>query len=495
MKKIKYTIAILALFIGFTACKKQLTDMNNNPLALTSLPDEYLFTTAVLQTFGDGSYISLYHLRFCSQYAQFYVTNSEDRSADGYYDFHTQDVYAQMFTLTYENPLVYINKVLSLTSAGTTKNPVRNAMAQIVAVINFAQATDCWGDIPYFQGAQGATFPYPKYDAQKDIYYDMMTRLKSAMNVLSNANPADGYVGAEPVYNNDLTKWVRFANSLRLRLAMKARFADPANSATVITECLSGPLIETNDQNFELTHQDSDNPQLYNPWFDIRKAQNFKMSDKFTSWLQSTSDPRLEIFEQPDSAGIRKGVLNGLNDQSFSLLNWSDYSDPTPLLYSKSLPQYMMCASEVWFLRAEAGLYNLGTGDPNQFYQQGINLNMQLWHTNTAAVTNFLVNQPEATLNGSAENKFRQICTQAWIAFLPNFTEAWTNIRRTGYPVIPHRTDATVYSLGVTNGILPTRFKYASTEYLSNLVNVNKAISQQGPDLINTPVWWDVKSN
>ena len=82
-----------------------------------------------------------------------------------------------------------------------------------------------------------------------------------------------------------------------------------------------------------------------------------------------------------------------------------------------------------------------------------------------------------------------------WIAFVPDFTEAYSNIRRTGYPVIPQRTDSETFSLGVTNGILPKRFKYSSSEYRTNKTNVDLAVQNKGPDLIDTPVWWDVKDN
>ena len=491
MKKIKYIVALLTLFIGFNACNKSLSEMNTNPLALSALPDEYLFTSAIRQSFWDCSY----DLRFSAQYDHIYVTNSEDRAADGYKDFHTQDVYKGMFSDVYIGPLRYINEVLALTSTGKTKNPVRNAMAQIVAVTNFARATDGWGDVPYTEGAQGGTIKYPKYDQQKMIYADMTDKLKQAITILKAANPADGYVGADPIYNNDLTKWVRFANSLRFRFAMRTRFVDPANSAGIITECMGQPLIESNDQNFELKHQESDNGDFYNHWYDMRKGQNWKMSDKFTEWLKATNDPRLIVFVQPNSSGERKGVLNGLNDQAYSLVTWTDYSDPMPILYSKSLSQFMMSASEVWFLKAEAALFNLIPGDANQFYQQGTTLNLQQWNVGAPAISDFLTNQPEAVLNGNTENKFRQIATQMWIAFIPNFAEGWSNIRRTGYPEMPQRTDAIVFSLGVTNGFLPKRFKYASSEYLNNQINVDAAVKTQGPDKIDTPVWWDVRGN
>ncbi len=492
----KYLFIISVLFLGFVSCDKQMEEMNTNPLALSKLPDEYLFTTAVRETFGGGGYIAPFHMRFASQYAHIYVTNSENRAADSYQDFHTQDIYKEMFNTTYVGPLRFINEVVLMTSEGEKKNPVRNAMANIVAMVNYAQATDCWGDIPYFEGAWGTRgILYPKYDKQELIYRDMLDRLKAAADLLKTADPQSAYPGADPVYNNDLSKWVRFANSLRLRMAMKIRFADAALSAKVITECLAGPLMETNDQNFELRHQDSENGELYNPWYDIRKYQNFKMSEKFTNWLLSTNDPRLTVFVAPNSKGEYKGVLNGLNDQAFSLVDWTSLSNPTPVLYSKSLSQYLMCASEIWFLRAEAVLFNLASGDANQLFKQGITTNMELWKVIPDSIQTYLTREPEAALSGSQENQFRQIATQMWIAFIPNFTEAWINIRRTGYPVIQQRTNPAVYSLGVTKGILPKRFRYASSEYLNNLANVTEAVNQQGPDLIDTPIWWDVRGN
>ena len=483
--------AVMVIAMILSACSESLVDMNTDPLRLSELPDEYLFTTAVRLTVGD---VSNYDTRFGCQYAHMYVENSENRSADAYKDFHTQDVYKEMFAQAYINPLRYIIKVVSMTSEGETKNPVRNAIARIVAVVEYSRVTDCYGDIPYFEGARGMeNILYPKYDKQELIYHDMMDQLKNAIEVLKTADPSMGYVGADPVYDNNLTKWLHFANSLRLRLAMRTRFVEPAASAAVIAECMNEPFIENNDGNFGLKYQESENPELYNPWYDVRKHQNWKMSDKFVEWLKSSNDPRLMIFVDTTKTGVYKGFINGLTDQEQSKYQWEDFSNPKPALYAKDMSQNLMCASEVWFLRAEAALFDLAPGDANQLYQEGIRRNMLQWNVPADGITEFIATAPEATLNGSDENQFRQIATQMWIAFMPDFIEAWSNIRRTGYPVIPRRTDANIYSLGVTNGILPARFKYSSSEYRTNRTNLDVAIEQQGPDLIDTPVWWDVR--
>ncbi|MBK8882957.1 MAG: SusD/RagB family nutrient-binding outer membrane lipoprotein [Bacteroidales bacterium] len=492
MKRGIFLPAALFVSILLSGCNESLVEMNTDPLRLSGLPDEYLFTTAVRLTVGD---VSNYDTRFGCQYAHVYVENSENRAADAYKDFHTQDVYKDMFAQAYLNPLRYIIKVISMTSEGETKNPVRNAIAKIVAVVEFSRVTDCFGDIPYFEGARGMNnILYPKYDKQELIYQDMMDQLKSAVEILKTADPEMAYEGADPIYGNHLTKWADFANSMRLRLAMRTRFVDPAGSAAVIAECMNEPFIEDNDGNFGIKYQESEIPELYNPWNDVRKHQNWKMSDKFVEWLKGSNDPRLRIFVDTTKTGEYKGFINGLTDQEQSKYQWEDFSNPKPALYAKDMSQNMMCASEVWFLRAEAALFGLAPGDANQMYQEGIRRNMLLWKVPAEEIAEFISTEPEATLNGSDENKFRQISTQMWIAFTPNFTEAWSNIRRTGYPVIPQRTDPDVYSLGVTNGVLPARFKYSSSEYRTNRANLDVAIDQQGPDLIDTPVWWDVRN-
>jgi hypothetical protein len=155
-------------------------------------------------------------------------------------------------------------------------------------------------------------------------------------------------------------------------------------------------------------------------------------------------------------------------------------------------PLDIMAASEIWFLRAEAALFNLGGDeDPNEYYQKGIEQSMDRWKIDA---TEYLSTSPLANLTGDDEEKFEQIATQMWIAFIPNHAEAWTNIRRTGYPEIAQRNDP-LLSKGVTDGYLPKRLTYPYTvEKSLNGDNMQEAINRMGgEDKIDTPVWWDVR--
>src|SRR5690625_5945203 len=133
-------------------------------------------------------------------------------------------------------------------------------------------------------------------------------------------------------------------------------------------------MIEENSQNFILTHSESDNSDLYNPWYDVRRNANFKMSEKFVNQLKETNDPRLEILVLPNREGEYKGFINGLLDKELGKYVRGDHSTPAPILYEKDHPLYLMCESEVSFLTAENALFDLITVDPQEFYEKRLRL-------------------------------------------------------------------------------------------------------------------------
>ncbi|HAZ04634.1 MAG: hypothetical protein A2W90_06815 [Bacteroidetes bacterium GWF2_42_66] len=485
-------LSVVAIFLVVWACNSDLVEMNLNPNAITKIDDKFLFTSAVASTLDSKS--GTFDLRMGSQYAYIYVSPSLGRDADKYTDFN-QLVYNTTMSDLYTGPLKLINEIILILDE---KGPdavtnVKLSMVNILAVCNYIKLTDLYGSVPYTEGAWARkNILYPKYDTQEYIYHDMMDKLKESITVLKSANPKDGYPGYDPLYQNDLTKWVRFANSLRLRLAMRARFVDPNNSKTVISECLAENLIEENSQNALRGFTNGDIQELNNPWYNLYiTKEKWKMSELFVNQLKSTNDPRLSIFVKPNSSGGYQGIKNGLGDlDNGNAFTQIQYCSPSENLYAKDLPAYFMCADEVYFLRAEAALFQLGSGDANQLYQAGIRKSMETWKVPEAQISTFLAS-PEAQLSGLNEDNFRKICTQQWIGLVPNFTECYSNMRRTDYPTIGQRTGT--LEKGVTDGYLPKRLLYGTDEFNSNNANVTAAVAEQGPNRITTPLWWDVK--
>lgn len=497
---IKRLLVLLITLSMLPACDERWEEMNTDPNQLSTLPDEYLFTNAVRQSFRDQ--YERFDIDFGGQYAHIWVGDNWNREVDKYNDIHSQgDIAERIFHGIYNGPIRNIVEVLQMTGpGGDYENPVRNAQATIIATLNFSRMTDFYGDIPYFEGGMGKYgILKPEYDAQEVIYSDMVARLLDAIVVLKSASDSDIYSGAEdPLFAGDRDKWIRFANSLRLRLAMHARFADPATYNSVIDECLGEALIEDNSQNAALEMQDSDNPDLYNPWHNKIIDYNsgiytLNWAELFITSLEDMNDPRLPFFATKTNADAYLGMPNGLTDTYYSGWSRANSSLAAEQFLAKDQPMYMMTASEIYLLRAEAALFGLGQGDPNQLYQAGIEMAMDQWNIEDSLVVEFLASEAEASLYGDQENMFRQIATQLWISFVPNTFEGWTTIRRTGYPVIAQRT-SDMYSKGVTDGYMPVRLNYPFTvEKSVNGANQDAAIANMGGNEIDLQLWWDVR--
>ncbi|MCF6358460.1 MAG: SusD/RagB family nutrient-binding outer membrane lipoprotein [Draconibacterium sp.] len=487
-----YLVLVLLLIFG-SSCDDKFAEINKNPNAVTEIDDGYLFSNTVLSTIRGGNNTRL-QFPFGSQLGHYYVGQNNAMFIDRYYDYFTGAEYKDLFQDFYYGPIRLVTEVMRFTRpGGERENEVRFAMAQVVAFMNYARLADTFGSVPYIEGGLGQEgFLFPKYNSVEFIYTDMMERLKTIIPLLQNADPAMGYTQEDPLYNNDLKKWARFANSLRLRFAMRARFVAPELANPIIAECLALPLIEELNQAAGGENEDSDLNELGNPMYSHYQYWKWKMSEKFVETLKTTDDPRLYLFVKPNRKGEYVGIPNGLSDQELPKWVWSDVSDPSDTLVGRAASISEMTAAEIWLLRAEAALYNLGPGDANELYRKGIEMSFEQWKVTQEQIYEYMTNADYSTLKGTQEQKFEQICTQLWIAVHSNSHEGWANIRRTGYPRIPQRTEPT-HSLGVTNGVLPTRLRYPSSEVNINRENYEAAIAEQGPDLITTHLWWDVR--
>lgn len=493
MKTKNIWFVLIMVLVLASACDDKFQEINTNPNAITEVDDAYLFTNAVLGTIR-GNNNQRIQFPFGSQFGHVYVGRNNTMFIDRYYDYFESAEYKDLYNSFFFGPIKLIEEVVRVTQpGGESENEVRHAMAQVVAMVNYGRLADVFGSIPYTEGGIGQTgILFPKFDSVEFIYTDMMEELKSIIEVLKNASPSMGYPGADPFFDNDLDKWVRFANSFRLRLAMRARFVAPNLANPIIVECLSQPLIESNEQNVWDENEDSDVGEFQNPIYGQYGYWLWRMSDKFVSTLVDTEDPRLPVFVKPNNDGEYIGIPNGLSDGELTKWNWDNISEPTDTLVGKAAPIYQMTAAEIWFLRAEAALFGIVEGDANQLYRKGIELSFEQWTVSQEETDAYLANAEYSNLLGTQEEMFEQISTHLWISFMTNETEGWANIRRTGYPRIAQRTEP-VFDLGVTNGVLPTRLKYPTSEVNINNVNYLEAIEEQGPDEIITPLWWDVR--
>lgn len=400
------------------------------------------------------------------------------------------------------------------------------AVAQIVKVAGMSRVTDIYGPIPYSRAGSSKT-DVP-YDSQQDVYNRFFLELDSATATIrtfitgTDSLPFS-FANFDLVYNGNFTKWLQFANSLRLRLAMHIVEADPATARLQAEKALdpaNGGVITSNDGNMtvKIIGSGLSNPLVFiaQNWADIRIGASIQ------SYMTGFNDPRISRYfdKSTDTTfprqykGIRIGSITGSNSKDdyvgYSSINYKD-GNPS---FTLTTPVQIMTAAEVYFLRAEAALRgwaNTG-GTAQNLYEQGINTSMSQWgvaagnYVNDMSATPAAYTDPKNPANNApapsnitikwdegatTDQRMERIITQKWIAMFPEGQEAWTEFRRTGYPklfpVVNNNSGGTI-----STDVQIRRLPFPQNEYNTNANEVNKAIQLLGgEDTGGTRLWWD----
>jgi hypothetical protein len=353
--------------------------------------------------------------------------------------------------------------------------------------LGFSYLTNTWGDVPYFSAlaADAGGSLSPAYDKQKDIYDDFFKLLAKASTDLTGASNTLG--SADEIFGGSPTKWQKFTNSLRLRLALNLVNVDAATATAQMQAAFGAPggLILTN----------ADNAVIAWPGDDHR------VSNRMMNLMQANSDPRIPIYAQPTIADPTKyvGQPNSLSPADAAAGNWSiNASRPGAIFYAgrtaygtfggsgaKTL-SYLITAAEVNFALAEAAERGLITGLPGtaaSYYNAGITASMQQWGVSAANIATYLA-QP-GVIYTPGTNGLLQIAQQKWLALFTDGGNAWTEWRRTcvPYTVVP--------GIDASKTNVPRRFEYGVVEYTVNKASIDAAVLQQGADVFETRMYWD----
>lgn len=427
---------------------------------------------------------------------------------------------ASAFNLAYNNVMAPIFEIKR--RGAEQLAPEFWAIALILKVEAMHRVTDIYGPIPYSSYGSGGTSS--AYDSQEAVYTQFFKELEQARKILTD------YVAAHPgvslfskfdmIYGGDYRQWIKFANSLRLRLAMRIVKADKAKSkaeAEAAMNPANGGLLETNRDNVNVSGFGLKHPlyTIITAWTDI--AMNAAME----SFLVGFKDPRLPKYF--DHSTKYPGTYKGIRIGSLvtSKPGYTGYSIPAVAenkTFRNNTPIQLMTSAEIYFLRAEAALrgYSYAGGTPQELYEKGVSTSLSQWDATTSAVADYLnddkskpidyvdpqnaANNAEATTDitikwneGDAfERKLERIITQKWISGFPEGQEAWSEFRRTGYPklfpVVNNYSNGTI-----DTKIQIRRIPFPSTEYTSNKAEVEKAIQllENKKDLGGTRLWWD----
>ncbi|UZR97577.1 SusD/RagB family nutrient-binding outer membrane lipoprotein [Chondrinema litorale] len=391
-------------------------------------------------------------------------------------------------------------------------NELTNAVLDVWKVEIYHRMTDHFGPIPYFDAGNGGETV--AYDSQEDIYADFFTLLDNAIEVFdANAGGSVGpLVGYDRIYDGNVDSWKLFANSLKLRLALRISDIDPSNAQVYAEEAVaSGVMLSSSESAFyEVSDDTPHNLNIIATW-------GFRMSASMESILRGYNDPRIGLFYSGASSdGEYRGQPNG----GGTLRDWDD--DDTSEIgpsyaydLSNSTDILVMTAAETYFNRAEGALngWNM-SGSAQELYETGIATSMDEWEVDsdetstyivgtTNPVEPYLVEQydaddrtppvqvPVAFDNGDDTNARTQIAVQKYLALFPESWEAWADLRRTDiqilYPLLQSDNS------NISRYELVSRLPFVPNEYNTNAVEVTNAVQLlNGVDNGATKVWWDV---
>jgi hypothetical protein len=512
--KLKYIIVAASIVLAFAACKKTWLDVNTNPNALLSSTPDYTFTAGVNRTaatlganelgsYWSGQWTQSNTYIISNTIFAYQFNNTNFNYWDGYYDI-LQD-------------LQYSIDGADALDAG---QPVKyfGGAARVMKVYIYQMLVDLYGNIPYTDALKGINSLAPKFDDQKAIYEDLVKVLDTAITVLK-ANPLIGlYSGSDIVFGASTgtaaTRWVQFANSLKLRLLIRqsripgrdAYIIQEINKAAATTEGFLPDSVDVGSNPGYLASTGKQNP-FYENWgynaaggtqaigryprptlflFNTLKATNDTFRLKRLAWPNGGEPAnRLEILSNytPVPFGASSGYL----------ATGSAYIGPSQIKKGEfNRPMILMTNAEVKFLLAEAkeryGAAVTLPSDPRTYYEAGIRQSFRL--TGTTAAYGYdkylaLINSglPLADWDDSP-NKLEAIWAQKWLA-LTNYSglEAWSEYRRTNYPNTPPSAST------APTAPRPVRLFYPGSEVASNGANV---LAQGNIDVFATRLFWDV---
>lgn len=523
-KNIINKLIVAPLVMGFMSCTGNYMDINTNPYQAGDLtPDDYALGSAMssLASAVISSDVNTAQFTDCLLGGPLggYFADSNAGWSNTISNFNPTNDWTRVFLMSdHIIATLYGNLTTVQQVSESSGNPVPYAIAQIMKVAAMSRVTDAYGPIPYSKIGQDGKITIP-YDTQEEVYNKFFEELDESITVLTENRNAALVSTADFVYSGNVQKWVKFANSLKLRLAIRIANVSPAKAKEMAESAVNHELglIETNEDNASWKYFGAITNSLFTA---IRYNEEASGGDTHPAadivcYMNGYNDNRrVSYFEESTwtgktYVGLRRGI--NLSKAREVFINYSRVK------ISSSDPVLWMNAAEVAFLRAEAtAIYGFNmNGTAADFYEQGVRLSFDQWgatgvesyleddssvpelYVDPAGLNTYENNISNITIkwDESASNAVKQerIITQKWIANWMLGNEAWADYRRTGYPkLIPATSEGNLSGGIVDSERGARRVPYPSEEYTSNTENVQYAVSNYlgGPDNMATDVWW-----
>jgi hypothetical protein len=497
MKKVfNYTSAVILAIAVLISCDDFL-DVNTDPTRLKDAQLTQVIAAAETSlAFNMGADIFLYSSIFSQQATGQGVSTAQTREYDKYIltntDVNTafQNFYAvELADLDYAKNLAFAKG-----------NPQHAGMAKIMKAFTYSVLVDAWGDVPYKEALDGVKNVQPHYDGGQEIYDSLFVLIDDAIVNLGQTNFLA--VGTEDlIYGGDMTKWKKFANTLKLRLALHyAKVDNGAKLNSILANTPVADFFTSNADNFQMVFENVTNRQNPIHAFELARADYYAASDFMITMMKGKSDPRLLTYftSYPYSATNTsltnyKGTVPGDGTTApysrvYTHIRGSIVTDngartagggvtAIAITYTGAAPIRILTFAEYNFIRAEAELVYGGTpANAATYFKAGLDASLANAGVPAAQASAYSTAQAALPLD------LQRLIEEKYVANFGVGLEPWTDWRRTGFPVLSPSP------IAVTNGntTIPRVLVYPLSEQQTNLDNVPERVS-----MTVKSIFWD----
>lgn len=477
---IEKTATLLISLLLFWGCTDEFKEINTNPLALNEVPPTNLLANVLRGTadeFGNDKDVF-------GTFAGYLVKIQYPENLSGFQ--YSNNSYGNKWYQCY-----YANTQLNVLLSNVDENAKIAHVSKIWQVYLWQYLVDAWGDVPYFDAFKGKEEKIltPVFDEQKDIYPDLLARLKTIADNLA-ADTGDGDIGeGDFIYGGDIVKWQKFCNSLRLRIAMRISGVSATLAKSTIEEICGNPAkypyIDGNSSGCIFWWSGS--APYEEMWYEdeVTRPDNFGIFDILIDHLLEMDDPRIDVIAQPAGDGEFRGYQNGAPTVS-PLSSISHIGTKFAGDAKGFTPFFRACES--YFIIAEAAMLGWNVGMTAQAaYEKAVTLSMEENGISTEDTEAYLAGK------GKWNNTNDRIWEEMWVALFKENHEAWSLYRRTGVPRNNYITIRSVY--GTAHNDQPFRAPYRQNEVYYNKENAEAAIKRQGVVDYGwgAQLWWDTR--
>lgn len=494
----KIVLALLIVATTISSCTKNFDEINTDPNNPTEVPNSAYLSSAQ-RGIMDNTFDTWWGGNVGNQLAQYWSSNQYTSESRYFFRTSITNSYWNLFYAGGNNissnavgGLKELQSIIdncntdpatSITSGAIVN---QKAVAMLLKAWLYQNMTDTWGNIPYSE-ALNVESRTPKYDSQSSIYSSLLSEVDAAIALIDEAEA--GPVG-DLIYGGDMASWKKFANTLKMRLAIRMADVNPATANTAFSEAMTSGAFESNADNALMpygTGTDA-NPIYYNRY--VQSRNDYCASNTMLDVLVALNDPRLSSYYAPaSSTGNWTGEVYGLTEANGAATPNSTISQRSAKVLSASLPGIFLDYASVEFMKAEAIERGWVAGTAQDHYNAGITASMGYWTSASSAdISDYLAQAGVDYSNTASGATWQQkIGKQKWIALYLQGIQGWTEWRRLDFGILQMPADGILDGDGI-----PLRMKYPVDEQTLNGTNYDAAVSAQGPDIQTTKVWWDI---